>query len=432
MGKLKVSEYRHKYLATDLSNGAVGLFSELELVLLSLYQDHQIPAMQRLLASLGVSTEQSNEVIDGFLQRLERDGWSRAGFSDIMPQPLSSVYLNVTTACNYRCRYCYQGDHVAPARSGEVMSLEHARSIIEAVKSINADCRVIVSGGEPLLHPGILGICSLLEESSMSFSVLTNGSCLSDGIAAGLANFDLLKNVQISLDGMSDKVNRLTRGETYESTMRGISCAVRHKLPFSLAPTIHDGNLDDIVEIALFSARSGGGFTPNNLRRHPQAPVDDLRLSDQYLLSAIKDAEEAILREFGQDFLIANKLRTFINGDIAHGHFLCSAGYSLLDIDWNGDIYPCHLLRSELFLLGNVLHDGFDAAFEMAVRLGIRTMSHEIEKCRSCHVLARCGAGCKAAAFHAFGEFRREDPLCSVLYQNELNRLDSEYDKRSQ
>ncbi len=92
-----------------------------------------------------------------------------------------------------------------------------------------------------------------------------------------------------------------------------------------------------------------------------------------------------------------------------------------MDIDWNGDVYPCNILKRPEFLLGNLFRDGFDAVFKRVEKLGIRVRSYDIPKCSRCVFGGACASGCRAGSEVAFSSFDREDNLCSCLYQ--MSRL---------
>ena len=187
---------------------------------------------------------------------------------------------------------------------------------------------------------------------------------------------------------------------------------------------MHDGNLHDIAKIAIFALDNNGGFTPNNLRKFPHCPVDGFTLKDESLLRTIIQVEDELVNNFGKDFVLGQKRRTFINQTTNRDHFICGVGHSIIDIDWNGDVYPCHLLRKNCFILGNLIEDEIEAIVFRMGELNIRKQTFEIKKCKHCHFMSLCGGGCRAAAYYTYGTFEREDPLCSILYENELHHLE--------
>jgi MoaA/NifB/PqqE/SkfB family radical SAM enzyme len=207
------------------------------------------------------------------------------------------------------------------------MSINDAEFIIDKIKEINKNCVIIITGGEPFLHPGIFRILDYISKRELTFTVLTNGILISDDISQKLKEYKNLINIQISLDGFKKETHALTRGNTFDSVMRGIKNIIKHKLPFSLAPTIHNRNLDEIYDIAEFAFSNEGGFTPNNLRDFNKDDFD-LYLSNENLTRIINDVEKRLKKKFSKDYLRL-KRKGFKVLDCNRDHFICGMGYSL-------------------------------------------------------------------------------------------------------
>src|SRR5512136_2441649 len=94
---------------------------------------------------------------------------------DRVLHPLIATYY-VTTQCNFNCAYCeYFGAHRNP-RAEEQLDLERALSVLSIIRT-GVDS-LIVTGGEPLLHPDIdpLIIRARGELKFRHITLLTNGS----------------------------------------------------------------------------------------------------------------------------------------------------------------------------------------------------------------------------------------------------------------
>jgi radical SAM protein with 4Fe4S-binding SPASM domain len=411
------------YIISDWDKGSVSILNSTELIMFTLYQNDNINPLKSFIIQLGVSEEDLPIELNNFINKIKNDGWLRQCLPENSATFFNSIYLNITDACNYRCVYCYQGKGKSYNQSKNFMSYGDFEFIILKIKKINPRCRIILTGGEPFLHKEILNICNFIEKQKMSFSILTNGSLINDNTASALFHYDYLNNVQISIDGMSENIHNLTRGKTYHRTLAGIKTIIKHKVPFSLAPTIHDINLDEIFKIAEYSFHNNGGFTPNNLRIFPHCAKDSFFLSDQNFLKTLYEVENKLIVSFTKEKVIEQKLRTFINKNSNKDHFICGVANDIFDINWNGDIYPCHLLRDEKLIIGNFLSDNIQKIVSKVDELKIRIKTFEIEKCKNCHFMSMCGGGCKAAAYYSDGTFKKEDPICPVLYENELNNL---------
>jgi len=103
--------------------------------------------------------------------------------------------------------------------------------------------------------------------------------------------------------------------------------------------------------------------------------------------------------------------------------FICGMAHALMDIDWNGDVYPCHLSKGPDLRIGNIFQEDFDAIFRRVEAKGIRVKSHEIEKCSGCKFTSTCAGGCRAGAWFTYGTLEHADDSCDVHYDAYLHRL---------
>lgn len=119
--------------------------------------------------------------------------------------------INVTTACNLDCRYCF-----LQPRS----NLHMSRRDFERVVAELAEAQVFfmnISGGEPFVHPQIADFLRIAHERIRHVMVLTNGTRITAEHRSAIA--DILRGkgaftLQISLDAVDSGVNRTTRGDS--------------------------------------------------------------------------------------------------------------------------------------------------------------------------------------------------------------------------
>ncbi len=154
----------------------------------------------------------------------------------ISPRPsLRYLLLHITNRCNLNCKHCYGGE------AGTVdMSPGKMMTIIDEFTAMQG-LRLMISGGEPLLHPDFSAVCELLEGADLRKVLLTNGTLLSEEIAGNPA-FD---EVQISLDGMRDAHDSIRGPGAFEQSLAGLRLLVSAGVPVSVATMIHRGNLAD-------------------------------------------------------------------------------------------------------------------------------------------------------------------------------------------
>jgi radical S-adenosyl methionine domain-containing protein 2 len=109
--------------------------------------------------------------------------------------PIETVNLHVWGKCNLACLYCY-GTFPQRPRS---LSREAWEKILDILRDAGVR-RVTFSGGEPALHPELLGMLSHAHDVGLQTAIITNGTHLTDAM---LARLDL---VGITLDSARDEV----------------------------------------------------------------------------------------------------------------------------------------------------------------------------------------------------------------------------------
>ncbi len=200
---------------------------------------------------MSASLIQFSSCPEGFLKE--------ASTSPVLPR-LRLLRLSITELCNFRCRYCMPATGVPKVAHSELLPLE---SLAELVKWLAAHVginRVRLTGGEPLVRPGIehliteLSVLPEIEEVSLT----TNGTLLSR-MAATLKSAGL-KRVNISLDSLDeDRFAEVTRGGKLKQTLAGIQAAQDVGLtPIKLNTVLRRSTWKQEVPLLLDYAASTG------------------------------------------------------------------------------------------------------------------------------------------------------------------------------
>jgi len=342
---------------------------------------------------------------------------------DEEPECLRSVYLSITTGCNLSCSYCYIGDH--RRQRGQRMTVAEAILILEKIKAFNPTANFAVTGGEPFTHPQLFEILDALEQRHLTFILGSNATLIDDAAARRLKKYRYLHHIQVSLDGMTPDVHGITRGDSWHTAMKGLQRLIKQNAPFSLAPTLHSGNLHEVADIARFAVSNGGRYAPNHLRKFPHAPMaKDISLSAGQLQESIRHTFLEIRPPDRLEIHTDNvKDQSQAVRQQGRCRYVCGNAWFSVDIDWNGDVYPCHLLREKEFILGNILTEEIPVIMERGRCSSTRIKSWDIPKCRECPFVATCAGGCRASGYYNHGTLAAEDEYCQILYQFELDKL---------
>ncbi len=159
------------------------------------------------------------------------------------PSPIPSLrYLEfqITDRCNLRCRHCYIGDGLH-----QDLPLEKIFKVLKEFEEIQG-LRLLLSGGEPLLHPHFWKINEILREYPFRSILLSNGTLITKETAKKLR----VHEVQISLDGMKEGHESIRGEGTFEKTLQAIDHLQEANIRVSVATMIHRRNLKEFDKLA--------------------------------------------------------------------------------------------------------------------------------------------------------------------------------------
>ncbi len=170
-------------------------------------------------------------------------------------QPIS-LRISVTDRCQLRCLYCMPPKGVQKRARQDILSFEEILRFVRLVKSHFGLSKVHITGGEPLVRPGIVKLVEMLAtEGVRDLALTTNGQCLGP-VAQDLKRAGLSR-VNVSLDSLNDKTYALlTRGGQLKRTLEGIQAALREGFSSVKLNTValrghNDAELTDMARWAL-------------------------------------------------------------------------------------------------------------------------------------------------------------------------------------
>jgi cyclic pyranopterin phosphate synthase len=172
--------------------------------------------------------------------------------TDNFGRPITDVRVSITDRCNFRCVYCRSGNDDVPG--AERLSFDEYERIVRILVGLGIR-KVRVTGGEPLVRPGVAEFLARLKALGVGdLSLTTNGFTLAerlDGlIAAGL------DRINISLDSLKqERFEAITRTKTFEQVIASIEAAQSSRLrPVKVNAVLVRGlNDDEIEDFAQFA-----------------------------------------------------------------------------------------------------------------------------------------------------------------------------------
>lgn len=294
----------------------------------------------------------------------------------VNPSPIPSLrYLEllITNRCNLRCRHCYVGDphhHDLP--------FEKIKKALEEFEEIQG-LRLLISGGEPLLHPNFWAINEILRNYEFRSVLLSNGTLVTEEVAKRLK----VHEVQLSLDGMR-KGHEILRGEgTFDKVVRAIDVLKDANIKVSIASMIHRGNLDEFNELSDFIQSK---------------EIKEWNVDVPSIAGRFEDNEDLWVKpsEAGK------YLRYGFGGGLHLSEKNTTCGAHLCAIIFDGRICKCGLFSNEP--VGSI-DEGLRVCWERIQRIPVKDLNCD------CPYIEDCRGGCRFRAKY-FGNIYQPD-----LYQ---------------
>ncbi|MDO8661729.1 MAG: radical SAM protein [Candidatus Omnitrophota bacterium] len=271
---------------------------------------------------------------------------------------LPFVFICVNNYCNARCIMC----DIWKEPHNDRLSLEEIEGAIKILLQYKLK-EVVISGGEPLLHPEITKILKLLKEHHLRVTLCTNGMLLKE-LGQEVACFT--DKLVISLDGDTAPLHDSIRGvPSFDQVLDGIEYmkGQKNKVELALRCTIQKSNflrLDKIIEVAKSQKVESLSFAPvytlpGAFGRHQK----DLRLALEEkdlagFILIIKEAIRLYARDFNSGFISTSPQKLFA----LHAYFRsiltqtefkrsrCILPWVSLVIEPSGDVHPCFFKES--------------------------------------------------------------------------------------
>ena len=240
---------------------------------------------------------------------------------------LWAVTLELTCRCNEKCIHCYL-DNPKEMEKREELQVGDWKRVIDQCYELGC-FKVLITGGEPTLHPDFLTICRYVIGKGMLLDIYSNGLSIKDSIIDELIGLKF-NSFSVSLYGSSDFHDQVTQVKgSYDRTMRTamtLKCAGKDVY---VKAVLFRGHLKDYFELKKICGRLGIKVNPSTalLPGRSGCAKKSLALSDSELV------------EFARRESVENCMADYV-GRVADGP-VCMAGQNQLAINPYGEVYPC-------------------------------------------------------------------------------------------
>jgi SynChlorMet cassette radical SAM/SPASM protein ScmE len=353
------------------------------------------------------------------------------------------VDIAITNRCNLRCRYCYHFESAGDV-DGDLSTGEWSRFFEELNRC--AVTEVTLAGGEPFMREDLKEIINGIVKNRMRFAILSNGTLITDEMAAFLASTGRCNHVQISIDGSMPESHDVMRGKgSFAKAVRGLMTLRRHGVPVAVRVTIHRKNVNDLEGIAKFlledlrlssfGTNSAGamGLCRKNAEM-VQLTTEDRMLAMETLLRLTRKYNGRIQAMAGplaeaegwlkmEDARLESKPPMPDRGALTG----CGCYRQSLAVRADGVITPCTMLPH--IELGRINRDSLGEIWRNHEALNALRGRHRIPLstfsfCKDCEYIPYCTGSCPGLSYTLIGEVNHPSPdSCLRKFLAEGGRL---------
>lgn len=351
------------------------------------------------------------------------------------PAPPSGpvVIWNLVRRCNLTCKHCYatSADKDFP---GE-LSRSQIFTVMDDLRAYHVPV-LILSGGEPLLHPDLFLLSRRAKEQGFYTALSSNGTLINEENLHAITaiGYDY---IGISLDGMRTTHDRFRRCEgAFDAALHGIRLCRDAGLRVGLRFTLTQENAADLPALLTLMEQegidkfylshlnyAGRGYKNRKEDAHQRITREAM---DRLFTTVWEDVQQGRRREFvtgNNDADGAYLLRW------AHHHLPDqtsrlesmlrhwggnASGIQVANIDNEGRVHPDTMWWD--YTLGNVKQRPFSAIWEDRsdpLMAGLKQRQRPLEgRCATCHYRPICNGNSRTRAWRTSGNPWAEDPGC--------------------
>jgi SynChlorMet cassette radical SAM/SPASM protein ScmE len=305
---------------------------------------------------------------------------------------------------------------------------------------------VCLSGGEPFYREDLKELIEGIVRNRMRFNILSNGTLITDQMAAFLASTRRCDSVQVSIDGSIPITHDAFRGKgTFAKGIQGIKLLQKYNIPVAVRVTIHRQNVTDLPNIARLLLEEIGlpGFSTNSASHmglcrknaeQVQLTTEERSLAMEILLRLSKKyngrigADAGPLSEVRNWFEVERARQEGKDCMPGRGYLTaCGGTMNKIAVRADGVVVPCCQIPH--IELGRINKDNLKEIWQHHPELKrLRERRNiplgDFEFCKGCDYINYCTGSCPALAYTILGKENHPSPdACIRRFLEEGGRL---------
>ena len=353
---------------------------------------------------------------------------------------LTSICLNVTDACNLKCKYCFVAQHpnfMEFKVAQDAADWLYNNMLAKRKLGIYEKCSINFFGGEPMLLydkiiKPLVEYCEKEYPDGFDFGMTTNGTLLDDEKIEWFANHNF--HLLLSIDGAKETqdFNRPCQDETkssFDMIYKNIPTLLQYFPNITFRSTIDQESVEHTFENYIFAEKMGFKsifMMPNGREKWSQKNINILTsevekifgyIQEQYLNGGMP-INCSVIDDTFKDVIDQSKIMLNINYapdlNAVKNVMRCGLGTTSGSVGYNGDIYGCQEQDSKgvgasQFYIGNIYEGGIDTELHDALlkkyAFSGRNKCENREICYNCFLRTICQRNtCPSSSIDCFND----------------------------
>jgi MoaA/NifB/PqqE/SkfB family radical SAM enzyme len=247
------------------------------------------------------------------------------------------IVIRLTYRCDLACPHCLVGENLY-RNDGELNYHEWAQ-ILSELPEIQAR-KVLLTGGEPLLHKDVVRLCRLISQMGIPVDLNSNLQKMSKGLMEEFANAGLTE-ISVSIEGPSQIHNEMHgRNNALEKTLQALHWATEMGIKADASCCLTSKNLPALPELLeLVDSLPIESFTISRLLPIGHGPKN---LNDTIPQSKLEEVHHQLFAEWIPKVHIPVRLVGLLGAPTTEH---CTRGTGLIGVTPKGELLGCFLAK---------------------------------------------------------------------------------------
>ncbi len=349
------------------------------------------------------------------------------------------VEIELSNACNLRCKYCY-------VSAGEDKAIEWniLKNIIDKVLELpNKEIAIQLGGGEALLHFDLIekavnyGNKKAREKGKKIVWMIQSNGLLVGKFAEKLKRLNI--SVGVSYDGPYQDIYRvLPNGKgSRDLFLKSIEEARKKGLNIYGAISVI---IDPDQMFEIYKDLKEQGFKQWKVLYYFNAgrgEKEGIKIMDKEKQVKFAENEFELFKKGLREGIILKETITKLNNLLLRyrpqvcSKTPCGAGRNFIVFNKKGEIFPCyHFIQLNNFKMGD-LTNNWEEIFSSKIKKVLdKRFVNDLEECKNCEFKFFCCSGCTSNAYFAYGNILKKSPMCEYykrIYLLLMKWLKEEY-----